>query len=123
MKKLLVLFLLLAFTSLAMSADFALDEGAKKIDGTVYFRARGGELYDDTSIAIAPSFGFFLTKGLVLNLDFEFGTTSSGGSSADSIFFGGGLDYYIGAEKGKQFVPFIGARAMYGSDTASAHTA
>ncbi|MCK5267746.1 MAG: hypothetical protein KAR07_06250 [Spirochaetes bacterium] len=122
MKKLLVLLFFLVFASFTMSAEFALDQGAKKIGGTISYDSYGGNLYgggdllgDTTIITIAPGFGYFLAKGLCLNFDIELVSQSSGTDSL-SYLFGPGLDYFFGAEKGKNVVYFIGTKVFYGKD-------
>jgi hypothetical protein len=56
-----------------MSADSPVDAGSWMVDGSVFFRTQGGDLYEVgydrsgiTTIHFSPSAGLFLSKGFML---------------------------------------------------------
>jgi hypothetical protein len=85
-----------------MSADSPVDAGSWMVDGSVFFRTQGGDLYEVgydrsgiTTIHFSPSAGLFLSKGFMLGGQVGYERVSQGGWSETTWSFGPVAGVYI----------------------------
>ncbi len=96
--------MLAVLLSTAAAADGPIDKGSMIESGTAFLQYQSGELYENwkgeglLTIAIAESFGYFVSPGFMLGGEFVVTSLSQGGNSLTTLNLGPVLGYYFNTD-------------------------
>lgn len=113
----------LAFVAIAapLSAqDYAIDQGALVLDGTISYSSDGGELFENAegdranTALLNPSVLYFVSPGLAIGGELYVENASQGDFSVTTIGVGPELTYFFGGPESTVY-PFLSAGLSYAS--------
>ena len=119
-KHLVVPFTILAIAAPVSAQDYAIDQGAWVLDGTVSYNSDGGELYENAdgdranTVLVNPSLLYFVTPGLAIGGALFVENFSQGDFSLTTIGIGPAVNYFFGEPESTVY-PFLGASVAYAS--------
>ena len=111
---LIILVSCIIFTSDVVNGqEFPIDQGAMMIGGGAGFKSSGAEDSERMmTVSVAPSFGYFVYKGLMLGIGLGLENQLQGGDSITSLGVGPSVSYFFGNEDSLVY-PFIKAEGVY----------
>ncbi len=106
----LFVFLLAAAIS---AADSPIDKGSAIVGGSAFLSIESAEGSSLTTVSIMPTFGYFVSPGLMLGGTVSLLSMSTSGASATAFGIGPEMRYYFNANKIDQYIkgsmyPFLG---------------
>ncbi len=128
MKRFLIIMVVVIMSlSNAHAADYPIDQGSFAIEGSMYLRYQGGDLYENRAgdplmtIIINPEIKYFISPGVYLGALFGLESYSQGSATADNILFGPSVGYYLNSDPMREIIkgsvyPFGSIFALFGSN-------
>ena len=137
--KCMVTMLVVLAAGAAAGADGPLEKGSFMLDGSFFFQSQSGDLWENGdgdamtsygignsrlsltgSYEVAPTFGFFVSPGLMLGAQVAFVGYSSGDNKLSALAIGPSVIYYVNTDQSRidakgAVYPFFGAFFSYGS--------
>ena len=111
---------LLVLVSPAAAQDYAVDQGAFVLGGTVSFSSDGGDLYENAegdrvnTALLNPGILYFISPGLAIGGELYVENVSQGDFSVTTIGIGPEIAYYFGDAESTVY-PFVEAGISYAS--------
>jgi len=128
MRKLLMVFALVALPATASAQEYPVDRGSMVLGGSVSWTSSGGDLYENSdgdrlnSLLLNPEVMYFVMPGLAIGGELYVERASQGDFDATTIAVGPQISYYFGGPTSSVY-PFLSAMVGYADMSSDAFDA